>query len=377
MRYNYGKIALVVFLLVGSARPAMGCVFNVRETGFVDLHPRLYQVFLYVDSSFSAADAGHYKEKAGRILTDSNVRFSVIDVGRTDEQTRQFWDGRSIPFLTAVSPDGQQMKLDANSFEQSLLSLVTSPKRKEIAEKVIKHYAVVLLLEGPIIDANRMARNIADSAVAHIAGKMDMMPKPIRRPPTLVTVPHSSFQEEKILLWSLGLNPDNMQLPAAAVIYGRARWLGPLFSGDHFTKQNLIDLLLVVGADCECGLDQKWLQGTMLPLRWELAQQQMVAGELGFDAENPYVRMEMMAIIRNSQMLAPHAGPLHGFPEFGPSDSLAGVGGQFDSTPIDTTVRSGKVVVGFTGFPLLLLGVVALLVVGAGMVILLRNRSRV
>ncbi|MEN6425163.1 MAG: hypothetical protein ABFE13_07360, partial [Phycisphaerales bacterium] len=42
----------------------------------------------------------------------------------------------------------------------------------------------------------------------------------------------------------------------------------------------------------------RWLQGTMLPARWDESLQQKVAASLGFDPESPMVKMEMVSIVR-------------------------------------------------------------------------------
>ena len=61
---------------------------------------------------------------------------------------------------------------------------------------------------------------------------------------------------------------------------------------------NLAQVLSIIGADCECGFDHRWLQGTMLPARWDESLQQRVATGLGFDPESPLIRMEMVSIVR-------------------------------------------------------------------------------
>ena len=91
---------------------------------------------------------------------------------------------------------------------------------------------------------------------------------------------------------------EDINEPHAAVFYGRGRWIGPLFKADMLNPDHLTELLFVIGADCECGLDHRWLQGTMLPARWDEGLQQKVVESLGFDPESPMVKMEMVSIIR-------------------------------------------------------------------------------
>ena len=100
------------------------------------------------------------------------------------------------------------------------------------------------------------------------------------------------------MLWALGLEPEDVNEPCAAIFYGRGRWIGPLFKGEMLTDENLLRVLPIIGADCECNLDHRWLQGTMLPARWDESLQQKVASSLGFDPESPMVKMEMVSIVR-------------------------------------------------------------------------------
>ena len=39
--------------------------------------------------------------------------------------------------------------------------------------------------------------------------------------------------------------------------------------GEEITEPNLTGILSIIGADCECGLDVSWTQGTPLPIRWD------------------------------------------------------------------------------------------------------------
>jgi hypothetical protein len=106
-----------------------------------------------------------------------------------------------------------------------------------------------------------------------------------------------SLEREKILLWSLGLDTKKAEMPRAAVLYGRARWIGPLVKGDEITAHNLSGLLSIIGADCECGLDISWTQGTRLLVRWGEERHAQLTKALGFDPESPMVKLEVSRIL--------------------------------------------------------------------------------
>ena len=59
--------------------------------------------------------------------------------------------------------------------------------------------------------------------------------------------------------------------------------------------------MLVIGADCECGLDKNWLQGTMLPMLWDKKTLGRITKNLGFDPENPLIKIEINQIMRTGR----------------------------------------------------------------------------
>jgi hypothetical protein len=126
---------------------------------------------------------------------------------------------------------------------------------------------------------------------------MEFLPKPITHPPELVVMDSNSLADERILLWSIGLEPKDVNEPHAIIIYGRARWIGPLFKGEQITEDDLASVLFVIGADCECGFDYRWLQGTMLPAKWDQKTHERAVESLGFDPESPMIKMEIGSII--------------------------------------------------------------------------------
>jgi len=73
--------------------------------------------------------------------------------------------------------------------------------------------------------------------------------------------------------------------------------MGSALQDDMITRDVIKNLLTVVGADCECGLDHSWILGRMIPMRWETRVQSDITKNLGFDVENPQVKSEMSQIL--------------------------------------------------------------------------------
>ena len=306
--------------------PALACRYNVRETGFVDLGIEPYYLYGYVSKDTPAEITSTFGQVSYAALMDSSIRVEIIDTDQQKDHPAMklldLWHVQSFPSAVLVSPDGQSLPVPVTkpgqSFKQTLWStlddILSSPKREEIVQQVSKAYGAVLLIEGVDAEENKRAKVAASGAIERVSMQMEMMPKPIAHPPVLIVIDSESLSREKILLWSLGLDAVKVNKTYAAVLYGRARWIGPLFESEEITEINLLSVLFVIGADCECGFDYRWLQGTMLPVRWDEKAQARVAESLGFDPENPMVKMEMSRIIGRG--FSSYPGVPFGYQEF-------------------------------------------------------------
>jgi len=305
------KLVLVTCLwFFSQTLPVYACRFNVREVGFVDLGIQPYYLFGYVSQDTPADIVSSFKEISDAAFMGSNIESEIIDVNQQDGHPAMKYlapaQAGAFPATVLVSPDGQSLLVPVvepnrpfrETLSSALDSILSSPKRKEILEQVSKTYGVVLLIEGTDTQENEKAKQAASAAIEQISSQMEWLPKPIAHAPILVVVEQKLFSQEKILLWSLGLDAEQITKPHAAVLYGRARWLGPMFVGEQITQDNLAAILFVIGGDCECGLDQRWLQGTMLPAKWDEKLLELAAQTLEFDPESPIVKMEISWIVR-------------------------------------------------------------------------------
>jgi len=289
---------------------AFACRYTVRDIGFVDLGAKPYYLYGYVTPDTPADISSSFTQISKAALRDSNVNFEQINIVKQKEHPAvkylELWPKQSFPAAILVSPDGQSLLIPVTKpnqpFGQTLRSalddIVSSPKREEILQHIIEAYGEILLIEGTDADENRIARKAAAGAIERIGMQLKMLPESVAQPPVLVVIEPESFSRERILLWSLGLNADKASKPLAAVLYGRMRWIGPLMKGEEISKANLTGILSVVGADCECGLDTSWTQGTMMPARWDEEIQARVAKALEFDPEHPLVKMEVSGILK-------------------------------------------------------------------------------
>lgn len=293
------------------------CRYNVRDIGFVDLEPDGYTIFAFVPPGMDPATRSALEKVTLTALSRSNVRCEFVDAQASPDHPALVHrrPSSTTPSLSAVllSPDGQALDLDLNpssaphaassissalpAWSSQLEGLVASPLRQTLLRDVSQAFGAILLIEGTDATANQAATQNILAGIEQTRALMRGLPKAISTPPTLVSLPPSLAYSERILLWSLRQSTAPQAAPRAAVIYGRARWIGPLMQGEEISARNLAGLFSIIGADCECGMDLLWTQGTRLPIRWAESLEEVVAKNLGFDPENPVVKSEVSGIL--------------------------------------------------------------------------------
>jgi len=305
----YNKLLLVFISGVFYNLNTYSCRYTVREIGFSDIGSIPYHICIFVKSDMPEKDISTIKKLSFALLYETNVKPEIINIDQEkDSITRCYLDKyniHSFPSALFVSPQGESMtfsfRYPGRSFDESVWllfeKLVSSVIRESIIDQLLQSYCVVLVIEGKNELKNKNAIHEANEAVREISGTFDQMPKVINSPPGILVIPHEKILDERILLMSLGIREEEAIEPYVAIIYGRGRIIGPVLRGEQITKRTLYNLLAVVGADCECGLDQTWILGKMIPLRWESSVQSELARFLGFDVENPLVKAEMSRIL--------------------------------------------------------------------------------
>ncbi len=348
-------ISLLIFSVFQSV--AESCRYNVRDAGFVDLNDAHYSLYFYHDKNISTEQVETFRQISFAALLDSNIEVELIDIEEGEERSSSVYPGmkevQSYPAAVLVSPEKKSTLIpfltEADTFQESVWSsmniVVSSPVREEIKSNIIQAYGVVLLIHGKDNDENQKAHNAVSTAIEEIAKVMSRMPKPLEYPPHMIEISQDQFPQEKILLWSLGLDSQNIQDPHVAVLHGRGRQIGPVLKGHEITRNSVYHTLSVIGQSCECGLDRQWMQGTMLPLIWGQKEQAKVVDALGFDAESPGVKMEISQILSmgSSRPLFGQTANSMGNILDGYSEITLDFGEQAESTDVNTTIQTTSV----------------------------------
>jgi hypothetical protein len=294
---------------VFSVSAAYACKYNVRDVGFVDLEQTSYKLYCLADRATPKEFSNALRQTASATFLEANVEFETVSIDG-DENHPALSLARAqkldrFPTTLLLAPDQRTLVLPFASTDQKstdsiwplLESVVSSPKRDELLEKIVDAFAVVLLVEGTDAMENQRARTVADGAIAQLSKSMDRLPKLVKSPPQLMVISREAAAREKVFLWSLSLESSSPGDPVAAVVYGRGRRIGTPLQGALITQTEIFNYLSMVGQDCECQLDRAWMRGPLMPARWGSDLQSLVVKALGFDAESPSVKTEMSQIL--------------------------------------------------------------------------------
>jgi hypothetical protein len=263
------------------------------------------------DSGDQVEKASEAERVAAEVFADANVTVSVVDLKQQSNHPvlalLESSDLERLPLCVLVSPDGRALLLpwdlsidtSDTDLRELLTSIVDSPRRAEIVQNVLTAHSAILLVNGEDASANISIIQAVDSAVQHVHDSLRLLPKPIAYPPLVIAMEPAETDKEKILLWSLGVEPPGRHEARVVVLLGRCRIIGPPVTFPSAeAQQQLLTNLTAVGQDCECGLDRSWMQGEMIPHVWSDGREASAMKELAFDPGDPLVKAEISRILQ-------------------------------------------------------------------------------
>ena len=285
------------------------CEYNIRDAGFVNLNDPPYRLFFFIDDTIPAKSIQEFREESRRVLFGSNILPEIVHIsGDRDHKAMvhyRFWDLQEAPAFILVSPDQRTLPLTISNnttvnrdrLRRVLQNAVSSSLRQEILAHIVKAYAVFVLIQGPDLEENRLAFEKISQASRKMSSVMSQLPKRIDSPPHIIVLPHDRTAEERIFLWSIGLNTGDSDRAWIAILFGRGRIFYSPFASAVVKASEITDMLTIIGLSCDCGLDKQGLIGQSIPLSWDKNLQAEVVNQLGFDAENPLLKREISGIL--------------------------------------------------------------------------------
>lgn len=304
MRHCFPLLLCLAFL-VSHASPSLACRYTVRDVAFVDLGGAGYQLFAFADKETNADWRNQFNVMTAATFVDTNVQPTLIDMEKDPDheaidflKATQVRGQSKLPAMILVSPVGKVLNLSTDSLSwESVAAVIQSPSREAILKPIFESYAVVILVEGKDKASNDLARESIQSAIKQIDAIRHEMPKPVKVGPKIVTIKAADRAKEKVLLWSLGVDAKVGDDPSVIVVLGRGRRIGAVISGPAVLQTDVFDVLNVIGQDCECGLDRKWMQGVSFPATFGDDYHASVKEQLGFNPKDEAVIAEMNRIL--------------------------------------------------------------------------------
>ena len=297
------RICLVLVAILGFTRPVEACRFTVREIAYSILSQTKFS-FVIIDKSKSV-EMPVIQNISG---CDKYANLNVVVLDPALDGHHPFIElastaGMKFPTYFLLAPNNAILPLqqgrslsDQELKDMFQRDVLNSTLRNQFLDQIQASFARVLLIHGNETAQNQEAATIIRENCRQIKDLMPLMPKEIQTPPNLLEVTREKFQEEKVFLWSLGL--DTLQNePRAVVLYGRGRLMGQPLSYSEIREGGAYKYMTLIGADCECGIDRKWMLGRQGLLKWDESVSQQLATELGFDVDSPSILAEMSRII--------------------------------------------------------------------------------
>lgn len=279
---------IIVFVLIYTS--ASACKYTIREIGFSTLSKVTYVLYRIDENS------SFFPKQLEQNFLESNVTGRGLN-SHTDASNAivkfAMEQKLTLPAYILAAPDGRMLTLDNDDILKRALS---SPVRKQLLHELPDGYASVILIDGKNNSNNQIAKEEILKACERIENILPNMPKQVDIGPNMIQISNKQFEQEKVLLWSFGIYdiPDE---PMALVVYGKGRIMGEKITYSQINKDTVYKYLSIIGADCECGLDRKWMLGYQMPLNWPGKTRQNLSNKLGFDVDNPMVLTEMSRIL--------------------------------------------------------------------------------
>ena len=287
------KIIIGLFLML-YVTTAEACRYTIREIGFSSLS-RVTYVIYRVDAA-----AVTFPRQLELSFSKSNIKAHGLNANEDGTSPIvAFVKSQNLPFPAYVlkEKNGRMLAMSETDFKNNLKSrILSSPVQKYLLQNLPMNYASVVLVEGTNAADNKTASRYILKACERITDIMPNMPKQVEIGPDMITIKQNHFQQEKVLLWSLGIETAPVE-PMAFILYGKGRIMGDKIEYKSIVKGDVYKLLSIIGADCECGLDRKWMLGYQVPLDWPEDTRQGLSNRLGFDVDNPMVLTEMSRIL--------------------------------------------------------------------------------
>lgn len=277
---------MLIWLNVILANPLLACRFTIREIGYTPLQLQTYIMQLDVDTVNKRGLFNDFIQRAGAYEGTTNIRYRVTHRAGDNKAVMMLKNTKGIIIAKKdISSPGQ-----IAAFYREILF---SPLQRTIRQQTGNVFAFLVCFCDPEDKETDVVVQRALEQFRKLAPSLD---KAVSEEIMKIVVPAAGREEERIILRSAGVDPA-MREPVVVILYGRGRLVEEPLTGDDITKDKILTQLVMLGTDCECGIDLSPMLQRAIPLQWTDKMSQKVADMLGFDAGNPMTLTEMSKIL--------------------------------------------------------------------------------
>lgn len=277
----------LLFIVLFVGLQAQACRFTIREIGYSNLFLEQYRLVFYADASHHQELIKDFKSISYAYSLDGNVDFRFAPQ-KTGVPTILFLSGKGRELLR------REVK-STDDIINCINSCFSSPLRSQVIDGIGKSFAFILYFEGEAGQGYDCDMAI-NKGVKHFKRISSHLDKAVNAEIGIIKIPWADRADEEVVLESLGVNAREKK-PFVVPIYGRGRLAGKALMGEDITAQNIFKKLVVMGTDCECGIDLRPLLERALPLSWSKEVRQNAANMLKLDVDNPMIQVEMSGIL--------------------------------------------------------------------------------
>ncbi len=278
----------VVFLLVLwiFAGPLHACRFTIREIGYTPLQLQTYVMELEVDTVKRKDLFNNFvrvaKDKAGT----TNIRYRIYQRPGLKNGILSLKNTQGL----TIASEKISLPGETGFFYEKMLF---SPLQRTLEQQTGNVFAFVVCFYET---DNRVTDRKVEDALEQFRKLAPTLDKSVSEEIMKIIVPASRRTEEEVVMRAAGIDPAEKE-PVVMILYGRGRLVAAPLTGKEITVDHLLNQLVMLGTDCECGIDLSPLLKRAIPLQWTKEMGQRVADMLGFDVGNPMILTEMGKIL--------------------------------------------------------------------------------
>lgn len=281
------KLLFLFAVLLMMVLKTEACRYTIREIGYSNLFLEKYKLILHADSTLHHKLINDFKSTAFAYSFDANVDYAFTQIETL------------TPKISFLSGAGRELhRTEVKSTEEIIKRIIhcfSSPVQERLVEGIGKSFAFVLFFEGA--KGNTKAYDqIIKEAVDRFKKVSPHLDKAVSEEIRVIKIAYADRDKEEVVLQSLDISMADPK-PFVAAIYGRGRMSGKPLTTTEITVQNIFNKMVLIGTDCECGIDLSPLLERSIPLNWPNEARQDAAKMLDFDVDNPMILAEMSGIL--------------------------------------------------------------------------------